>query len=74
MNLHSFDLVLIFGYLALVAVIGFWVKKKATKQLDSYYLAGRNVPIPYNRTLEAAAVPQVEDIVSAARALAMEGR
>ena len=37
-------------------------------------LAGRNVPIPYNRTLEAAAVPQVEDIVSAARALAMEGR
>jgi pyruvate/2-oxoglutarate/acetoin dehydrogenase E1 component len=37
-------------------------------------LAGRNVPIPYNRTLEAAAVPQVEDIVSAARALALEGR
>jgi len=36
-------------------------------------LAGRNVPIPYNRTLEAAAVPQVEDIVSAARALALEG-
>jgi pyruvate dehydrogenase E1 component beta subunit len=37
-------------------------------------LAGRNVPIPYNRTLEAAAVPQVEDIVSAARALALEGK
>jgi pyruvate dehydrogenase E1 component beta subunit len=37
-------------------------------------LAGRNVPIPYNRTLEAAAVPQVEDIVAAARALALEGR
>ena len=37
-------------------------------------LAGRNVPIPYNRTLEAAAVPQVEDIVTAARALALEGR
>jgi pyruvate dehydrogenase E1 component beta subunit len=37
-------------------------------------LAGRNVPIPYNRTLEAAAVPQVADIVSAARALALEGR
>ena len=36
-------------------------------------LAGRTVPIPYNRTLEAAAVPQVEDIVSAARALALEG-
>lgn len=37
-------------------------------------LAGRNVPIPYNRTLERAAVPQVEDIVAAARALAQEGR
>ena len=37
-------------------------------------LAGRDVPIPYNRTLERAAVPQVEDIVAAARALAREGR
>jgi pyruvate/2-oxoglutarate/acetoin dehydrogenase E1 component len=37
-------------------------------------LAGRNVPIPYNRTMEAAAVPQVEDIVAAARALALEGK
>ena len=37
-------------------------------------LAGRDVPIPYNRTLERAAVPQVEDMVAAARALAQEGR
>lgn len=37
-------------------------------------LAGRNIPIPYNRTLERAAVPQVEDIETAARALAREGR
>ena len=37
-------------------------------------LAGRDIPIPYNRTLERAAVPQVEDIVTAARALAQEGR
>jgi len=37
-------------------------------------LAGQNVPIPYNRTLERAAVPQVEDIVAAARTLAREGR
>ena len=36
-------------------------------------LAGRNIPIPYNRTLERAAVPQVEDIESAARSLALEG-
>lgn len=37
-------------------------------------LAGRNIPIPYNRTLERATVPQVEDIVAAARSLAQEGR
>jgi acetoin:2,6-dichlorophenolindophenol oxidoreductase subunit beta len=37
-------------------------------------VAGRDVPIPYNRTLERAAVPQVEDIVAAARSLAQEGR
>jgi pyruvate/2-oxoglutarate/acetoin dehydrogenase E1 component len=37
-------------------------------------LAGRNIPIPYNRTLERASVPQVEDIEKAARALAREGR
>lgn len=33
-------------------------------------LAGREVPIPYNRNLEAAAVPQVEDIIVKARELA----
>jgi acetoin:2,6-dichlorophenolindophenol oxidoreductase subunit beta len=37
-------------------------------------LGGRDIPIPYNRTLERAAVPQVEDIVAAARSLALEGR
>ena len=33
-------------------------------------LAGKEVPIPYNRDLERASVPQVEDIVSKARDLA----
>lgn len=33
-------------------------------------LAGREVPIPYNRNLELKAVPQVEDIVEKARELA----
>ena len=33
-------------------------------------LGGADVPIPYNRTLERAAVPQTEDIVAAARKLA----
>jgi pyruvate dehydrogenase E1 component beta subunit len=33
-------------------------------------LGGADVPIPYNRTLERAAVPQTEDIMAAARKLA----
>lgn len=37
-------------------------------------LGGRDIPIPYNRTLEKATVPQVEDILVAARSLAREGR
>jgi pyruvate/2-oxoglutarate/acetoin dehydrogenase E1 component len=36
-------------------------------------LAGRDVPIPYNRTLEYHTVPQVENIAAAARQLA-QGR
>jgi len=36
-------------------------------------LAGRDIPIPYNRTLEYHAVPQVENIVETARQLA-QGR
>jgi pyruvate dehydrogenase E1 component beta subunit len=37
-------------------------------------LGGLEVPIPYNPGLERAVVPQEEDIVGAARALATEGR
>jgi pyruvate/2-oxoglutarate/acetoin dehydrogenase E1 component len=37
-------------------------------------LCGRDIPIPYNRELERATVPQVEDIISVARELALEGR
>jgi pyruvate/2-oxoglutarate/acetoin dehydrogenase E1 component len=36
-------------------------------------LAGRDIPIPYNRTLEYHTVPQVENIVEAARDL-VQGR
>jgi pyruvate dehydrogenase E1 component beta subunit len=37
-------------------------------------VAGRNIPIPYNRILERATVPQVEDIEAAGRSLAMVGK
>lgn len=44
MKLHWIDLLIIFFYLFLVAMIGFWVRKKATKHLDGFYLADRNIP------------------------------
>ena len=44
MNLHWIDLTIIAVYLAAVASIGFAVKARATKKLDAYYLADRNVP------------------------------
>ena len=52
------------------------IQEEAFDYLDAPIrrLAGRDIPIPYNRTLERATVPQVEDIVEAARALAQEGR
>jgi pyruvate/2-oxoglutarate/acetoin dehydrogenase E1 component len=37
-------------------------------------LGGKECPIPYNRILERAAVPQVENIAAAARKLALEGK
>jgi pyruvate dehydrogenase E1 component beta subunit len=51
-------------------------ESEAFDRLDSpiVRLGGRDIPIPYNRTLERAATPQVEDIVARARTLATEGR
>jgi pyruvate dehydrogenase E1 component beta subunit len=37
-------------------------------------LAGLDIPVPYNRELERRMVPQVEDIVAAARRLVKEAR
>jgi acetoin:2,6-dichlorophenolindophenol oxidoreductase subunit beta len=37
-------------------------------------LGAREVPLPYNPTLEKAAVPQEDDIVDAVRRLVREGR
>ena len=50
----------------LAAVIA---ESKAFGYLDApiVRLAGKDIPIPYNRTLELNAVPQVEDIVAKAR-------
>jgi solute:Na+ symporter, SSS family len=44
MDFHIVDLLIIFGYLVGVAAVGFVIRKQATKKLDSFYLADRNIP------------------------------
>ena len=44
MNLTTFDWVIIFSYLCLSLAIGIWASKKAGKDTESFFLAGRNMP------------------------------
>ena len=44
MNLDPIDLAIIGVYLFLMAMIGFVIRNRATKKLDSYFLGDRNVP------------------------------
>lgn len=44
MNLNIIDLTIIIGYLVLTIIIGFWISKKAKKNLDSYFLGGKTLP------------------------------
>ncbi|RJP27274.1 MAG: sodium:solute symporter [Candidatus Omnitrophota bacterium] len=44
LELHSIDVFIIIAYLALTIIIGFWVSRLASKNLDSYFLGGRVMP------------------------------
>ena len=44
MTLHPIDISIIVGYLILTIFIGFWISKKANKNLDSYFLGGKSLP------------------------------
>ncbi len=44
MKLNIIDLSIIIGYLVLTIIIGFWISKKAKKNLDSYFLGGKSLP------------------------------
>jgi len=44
MKLQFIDLSIIIAYLVLTIFIGFWISKKAKKNLDSYFLGGKNLP------------------------------
>jgi Na+/proline symporter len=38
------DVVIILAYLALTVVLGFWVSRHASKNLQGYFLAGNRLP------------------------------
>lgn len=44
MKLQFIDLSIIIAYLVLTILIGFWISKKAKKNLDSYFLGGKSLP------------------------------
>ena len=44
MKLHYIDISIIVAYIVLTIFIGFWISKKAKKNLDSYFLGGKNLP------------------------------
>ncbi len=44
MKLQPIDLTIIITYLAVTILIGFWISKKAKKNLDSYFLGGKSLP------------------------------
>ena len=44
MTLHPIDISIIVAYLLLTIFIGFWISKKAKKNLDSYFLGGKTLP------------------------------
>ncbi|MBI5386868.1 MAG: Na+:solute symporter [Verrucomicrobia bacterium] len=42
--MHAVDLVIIAVYLVLMALVGWWVAKKASRNAESYFLAGKSLP------------------------------
>ncbi len=42
--MHPVDLTIICLYLLLMAVVGWWVSKKASRSAESYFLAGKSLP------------------------------
>jgi SSS family solute:Na+ symporter len=44
MQLHFIDISIIFLYLIVTVVIGFLISKRASKDIDSYFLGGKSIP------------------------------
>jgi Na+/proline symporter len=44
MKLHAVDIGIIVGYFLTVILIGLWVSRRGSKDLDSYFLGGKSLP------------------------------
>ncbi len=44
MELHSIDIYIIVGYLVVVVIMGWLLSKRASKNLDAYFLGGKSLP------------------------------
>ena len=44
MHLHPIDILIIAGYLVLIIIAGFYLRKRAARNLDSYFLGGKSIP------------------------------
>src|SRR5271169_5774266 len=44
MKLHVIDLLIILVYFVTVISIGFWVSRRGSKDLNSYFLGGKTLP------------------------------
>jgi Na+/proline symporter len=44
MNIHPIDIIIIVVYFAAMLIIGFWFTRRASKNLDSYFLGGKSLP------------------------------
>jgi len=44
MQLHPLDIGIIVGYFILVVMVGLWVSRKGSKDLDGYFLGGKTMP------------------------------
>ncbi len=52
MKLHIVDILIICAYLMVIVAIGLFLKKKAAKNMDSYFLGGKSLPFYMLGTVE----------------------
>ena len=47
MELQAIDIIIIFAYIALTIGIGFWISKRASKNIQNYFLGGNEINWPF---------------------------